>query len=680
MKFAALGPAMARHARNLWFLILLLATATAGITAACSSDSGSGAANGAGAGTSAGGGDGGDLFNEGGGLQTLRLDPTEAEILVDNGVSQPVQLTAFKDDEQVYPEKWAVDYGTIAAVDAQGLVTASGDKGGKVTVTATYQGATASATIDVFLKKTVNPEGFTPDEQSILRAATDPDASVTWAYPYDGTVWPQHLLAPELMWNGSGAADKFYYHFTGEFVDLEVFSTADPPSRYQITQPDWIAINESGAGTTGAVAVRVARLPTAAASATVVVDHEWKMARGSLKGTVYYWANNLGRIIRIKPGQDTPDDFLALSGAAQGGDCTACHTVSANGSTMLIGGDVSWNTYDLLADAPTFGLTTPKAVRNWAMPAVSPNGAWVVENNAPLPGPPGGADGLWDTATGMKLAGSGLDGVFLDTPAFSPSGHLLAYADHGGTHDLGVFQFDMATGVASAPKTLITAGADPNLAGICFPSLSPIVYKGEGAGKSYVVYHRGTYPGSLDTRTGPGHLYMASADEVGIEWRLEATNGDAYPFAAGDRDRGNNYEPTFAPQAAGGYIWVVFTSRRTYGNRLTGGSGAVKQLWVAAIDPFPEPGVDPSFPAFWVRGQDAGTLNMRGYWALDPCVQSGDTCSVDADCCDGRKCEDGTCGSAEECSEGGGECSIDADCCDPELSCIAGVCETQAPQ
>ena len=27
--------------------------------------------------------------------------------------------------------------------------------------------------------------------------------------------------------------------------------------------------------------------------------------------------------------------------------------------------------------------------------------------------------------------------------------------------------------------------------------------------------------------------------------RLRAVNGDDYPFAAGDRDRGYNYEPTF---------------------------------------------------------------------------------------------------------------------------------------
>ena len=41
-----------------------------------------------------------------------------------------------------------------------------------------------------------------------LQGATQPDASVVWTYPYDGTVWPRGLLPPILQWNG-GALDGF---------------------------------------------------------------------------------------------------------------------------------------------------------------------------------------------------------------------------------------------------------------------------------------------------------------------------------------------------------------------------------------------------------------------------------------------------------------------------------------
>jgi len=49
---------------------------------------------------------------------------------------------------------------------------------------------------------------------------------------------------------------------------------------------------------------------------------------------------------------------------------------------------------------------------------------------------------------------------------------------------------------------------------------------------------------------------------------------------------------------------VVFTSRRIYGNRLTGATIEVKRLWMMAIDENPQPGVDPSHPAILMPGQD----------------------------------------------------------------------------
>jgi len=664
-----------------WVSLLIVAMAVAGGAASCGGDSdNTSSGQGAAAAGSGVGGEGGGLFNTGGGgVTTLVLDPPEATIIVDNGSSTPVQFTATQNGDEIFPSSWSVDFGTIADVDGNGLVTATNTKGGEVTVHAENNGAYGEAKVYVIFKKTVNSDAIPQDVQDKLKMASGQDANTQWTYPYDGTVWPRGLKGPELMWNGGGQGDAYYAHFTAKYVDLEVFTYADPPSRYQLTQDDWIAINESGSGAGGEVDVHVARLPSGAASASVVIDHQWKMSKGNLRGTVYYWANNLGRVVRIKPGQDLPEDFLANAGV---NDCTACHTVSADGKTLVIGGDnTSTTTYDLLNDQTVLALgSVGKAVRNWAMPAVSPNGKYLVENNAPLPGPPGGSDGLWDATTGMKLAGSGLDGVLLDMPAFAPKGHKLVYVDNAAPHDLRVYDFDLPTGVASAPQLLVGAGGDPSLNAICFPSASPTVSKGEGQDYTYAVYHRGQYPNSLDTRYGPGDLYMASVSEPGTEWRLEAANGDGYPFAAGDRDRHVQYEPTFAPEAAGGYLWIVFTSRRTYGNRLTGASNQVKQLWVAAIDPFATPGEDPSHPAFWVPGQDQGTLNMRGYWALDPCIQAGDSCVTSSDCCDGAACENGLCGGEEVCAEIGDFCEGAGDCCDPNALCIAQECAFQAPQ
>lgn len=664
---------------SLVWTVAMLAVVVGGATVplACSAsnpDNGSSSSNGDPSSGSTSGG--GGLFDDDAGIGTLVVTPPEATILVTNGASTPVDLEATRAGVPV-SASWVADYASIANVDSEGLVTATNVKGGVVLVTASKDGSIGSSVVTVRLKKLLNPAGATPDQQTILQGATAPDPATQWTYPYDRTVFPKGLLAPELMWNGGNNDDLYYLHFVGEFVDFEVFTTAAAPSRFVLDQDSWKQLTESGKG--GPVKLTVARLTPGATEATVVVDHTWTIARGSLRGTVYYWANNLGRIVRIQPGADAPEDFLAAAGISDA--CSTCHTVSANGSTLVIGGDVSTSTFDLIQNTGALStLTVGKPVRNWAMPAVSRDGRVLVENNAALPGPPGGSDGMWDTYTGAKITGTGLDGVLLDMPAFGPAGTMLTFVTHDATRDLAVSAFDELSNAVSTPITLVPAGADPNLNCIAFPSMSPTIVDGELGERTSIVYHRGAYPGSLDTRTGPGSLYLASADQAGIEVRLAEANGDSYPFAAGDRDRAFNYEPTFAPVLSGGYAWVVFTSRRTYGNRLVGGPVDVKQLWVTAIDLAAEPGTDPSHPAFWVPGQDLGTLNMRGYWALNPCIASGESCQDSSECCNGN-CVNGVCDGPDpnECAENGDFCTTKADCCEPTAECNAGECG-QIPQ
>lgn len=640
----------------------------------CSSDDSKGGGGGTntGASTTVGGQGGNNCFGcEGGGtVGNLTIVPPTATIDVVDGVANAVDFNAEVGGSPVDPESWVVNLSSVADTNAAGLVTASGNLGGLVTLKATYGGQTATATVTVNLHKTINLGGLTQSEIDLLKTPTGgQDASVVWAYPYDKTVFPKGLSSPELMWNGSAPGDKYLVHLAGPFTDFDVFTTAEPPSRHPIDATLWTQLTESGTG--GTVDVKVNRLPAGAPAATTVIDHDWTVANGPLRGTVYYWANNLGRVMRIKPGAAAPDDFLAAAGVSD--NCSTCHAVSANGSTLVIGGDTSTSTFDLLSNTPVFSTTSVgKPVRNWAMPAVSPDGSTLIENNAQLPGPPGGSDGMWDSHTGQKLTGLGLDGVMLDMPAFAPNGSRIAYVDHA-SHQLGSYAWDPVTKIASNPVLLADPGADPSLNAIAFPSVSPDA--------EWIVYHRGTYPQSLDTRNGNGYLYLASSTQPGVEVRLANLNGDTYPFAAGDRDRPYNYEPTFAPLEAGGYAWVVFTSRRTYGNRLTGGKDAVKQLWVAAIDRDPTNGVDPSHPAFLLPGQDLSTLNMRGFWALDPCKPDGAMCSTGSECCN-QNCVDGVCEDPDPngCSQTGNACMVSADCCDAAAECVNGFCSEPPPQ
>jgi hypothetical protein len=547
--------------------------------------------------------------------------------------------------------------------------------GGQLKIYAEHEESEASAQVKIRFVQRIDTAGIDDATKKLLEGATTPDPNTVWTYPYDGTAFPKGLAAPEMMWNGSTSGDIYFAHFESDYLDYGIFFKASPPSRFKLSKEGWIAVSESSMGTP--TDVKLTRIASGSPNATRVADHDWIIARGRLRGTVYYWANNIGRVVRIQPGADQPDDFLAAAGH---NGCSACHTVSADGHTLIIGGDLATSNYDLVTDMQVLALgDVGKNVRNWAMPAVSPDGKYIVENNAQLPGPPGGSDGVFDAVSGQKIQNTGLEGVMLDYPAFGVEGTKLVYVEHN-QRDLYAYDFDMATAKVSAQKQLISSGGELNLDGIFFPNVSPTIKSGQQADSVYAVYHRGKYPNSKDTRNGPGELYMASATEAGVEWRLAAANGDGYPFAAGDRDRAYNYEPTFAPDTTGGYMWVVFTSRRTYGNRLVGGKAQVKQLWMTAVSLKPTKDKDPSYPAFWVPGQDPDTLNMRGYWALDPCIQQGNICTEDGECCDGQPCIDGLCGGPQECAEIGEFCNGASDCCDPTALCLDGICQPEAPK
>jgi len=155
-----------------------------------------------------------------------------------------------------------------------------------------------------------------------------------------------------------------------------------------------------------------------------------------------------------------------------------------------------------------------------------------------------------------------------------------------------------------------------------------------------------------------------------------------------------NYEPTVSPVPSGGYAWVVFTSRRLYGNIATvkpywsdpryvnlTATPTTKKLWVAAVNLGGTPGTDTSHPAFYLPAQELLAGNSRGYWVVDPCEQNGSTCATGDQCCGGY-CENMVCSAQPPaCSTLNDKCSADTDCCGVAQGpqCINGRCAQPAP-
>ncbi len=160
-----------------------------------------------------------------------------------------------------------------------------------------------------------------------------------------------------------------------------------------------------------------------------------------------------------------------------------------------------------------------------------------------------------------------------------------------------------------------------------------------------------------------------------------------------------NYRPSVLPVAAGGFHWVVFASRRMYGNiaaanpwdvepnmACTSGTPQPKKLWVAAVDSTYTPGVDPSHPAFYLPGQELEAGNSEAYWVNQQCAPVGASCEESDDCCQSpaaTQCRinlpvSGTptrsCQATSACVPTGGSCTVAGDCCGTGAVCLANVC------
>ena len=678
-------------------LVLLSALAAAAWPVACGSSASSGSFPGpddaaAGDGSTR---EGGSVLGDAGGESSLitsrallgvSVSPAQAAIESLNGqaVTQQFQLMGQYSDGTVSPvagASWSRDSPQVGAIGSgTGLYTASGTQGGTVNVTASFMGKTAAATLVVKLHLQRNPGNAPGSVQGSLEGASTVDPSVVWAYPYDVTVFPRGTGEAPLMWNGGGASDLYYVRLSSPTFELETFTTA-ATGRYDFAAADWASFVDS---TRGATKLEVARWN--GSTATVISDLQWTVAPASMRGTIYYWAINTGRVMRIQAGATAPDDFLGASVT-----CPSCHTVSANGQQLVMSegtwpNDTSFN-YDLQSSGNSYsGFSVTTGASEWSLAGVSPDGTTVVENFAPLRGPIGAQTGAFNAATGAAIPSTGLEGKPLGMPAFAPDGKLLAYVDPT-TNDLRALDWDPAAKKASGDRLIVSSATNAASPIIQFPTVSP--------DHQWIIYGRGTALGSLGV---PGDLYVASVAAPGAEIALAALNGTSYPFAAGARDLDLDYEPTFAPVAAGGYFWVVFHSRRTWGNALTGpafvaeGNG-VKQLWVAAFDQTPKPGKDPSHSAFYLPGQDMTTLNMRGYWALDPCKGNGAGCQSGVECCGGYCAGGGGAGdgglvcasSTNGCAQDGDKCGQSSDCCGATggaggVTCINGVCSVPPPQ
>lgn len=598
---------------------------------------------------------------------SIEIEPAHVLVEVrDDDVPEPVQYvaTGTTDSGEEVPLSgvWSFDRPDLATMK-DGTLTATGLAGGTGTVTFTTEQGEATTSASIKLTIVHDPEGVASELEEKFDDATLPDPALDLLYPYDGTVFPRGLTGPTMMWDGGLEGDIYRIRVHASTFDFTGYATVPPPSRYVLpTVPSdvWLQLTDS---VTGPVSVEVQRYD--GVHAYLPETRSWTLSTANLRGSIYYWEVNNGDVVRITPGDAAPETFLDK----EPGECVACHSVSRDGSTIVAsreGGYSPWSLYDATSGESLFATDQASGFqaispdgdfvvwRQWTDPSQTPTSMVlsVADGTAPLAylEPPGGTpvhpswspDGL-TVAFGVRTNGTGLD--------FTQSTLWLA-------------DVDVTTPGFSNLRQVV--GNDPTRPAIAYPTFSP--------DSQWIAFQRAT---QARTRGAAGELWLANTDGSAV-MLLDAANGVG---SVAEPQQHMSYEPTFSPVSSGGYFWLVFVSERTYGNQLVDQAVETrrKQLWVTAIDSTPQPGEDPSHPAFWLPGQELDNHNMRGNWALSPCKGLGAPCEAGYECCEGfciwdEEAQQNVCGEPQSCGQIGDACETDADCCDETVVCVGGFC------
>ncbi|MBX3185205.1 MAG: hypothetical protein KIT72_08255 [Polyangiaceae bacterium] len=567
-------------------------------------------------------------------------------------------------------------------------------------------------------------------------------------YPYDRTVFPRGILAPLLAWDWSlGDADAIQIELSTQSGSFQWKGTFGRPAildqtggafiRHPIPQDVWEAATNTADGASDQLALRLTIARGGQAYGPLTAS--FTVAPTRLSGVIYYnsYGTNLaknfggavggdgrfgGAVLSIRVGDSGPQ--LVAGGHGNTTQCRVCHSVAADGSRLVVqhGNDNSASSaYDL---APGGSTETPMGI-GAEFPGVSPDGSMAIAPSGqllPLPAAtaPLAATGLTDVSTNVG------------TPAFAPNGQRIVFnpmvsgSISNPTQKLIVMDFDPSTLSFSNLQEVADYSGSPEQVrpgwAAFLPDSEALVFHlqsqagGDGNGHGAMFTRRGSKAQLFWSRLGGASNvtpmnWLNGLDASGNSYlpRLSAPvsmscTGDGQQVGDVDADHGDdanlNYEPTVSPIPGAGYAWVVFTSRRMYGNVATippfcsdpRGVDLVthitpKKLWVAAVNLNATPGTDPSYPAFYLPGQELLAGNSRGFWVFDPCRPDGESCATGDQCCNGY-CQPNSSGElvcsneppGGQCSQVQERCTTAADCCDPTNRCVNGFCAQDGPK
>ena len=521
----------------------------------------------------------------------------------------------------------------------QAATFSSAPRGGDTSITATCSGTKGTTALHLILKGWILANGTPQNAPTLFQGATlatDPSKTPSIEYPLDKAVAPLNIPSVDSQWTVA-QNDLFHLTWTSKHMAIELYTLA---ADAQFDDPTWLNVAASASG--DAVTIDVEGLLQSApatkyASAPVTLT----MSKDTIDNTaIYWWASSQGNLITQTFGQTGAPSVVKSN-------CTSCHSVARSGSRIgysrCVGGDCGqiytgfmkydatnkvWNDtvnadnkalsgsyttfspvgYPFVDDKQSVALVATSACH---LTMVDPDTGAAVPSNVDVVsthqnGNPGRCGTMPDWAPDGKSV------VFASTPnagqwidVSNSAIAMMSYSYANSTHTFGE-----PTMIVPGPLTLASGTYD----NFFFPSFTP-----DG---SYVVFDaaRAAWR-NFTVAASPGER-LVMTNPTGA-WTTELVNLN------GNTDLDITW-PHWAPTNSTDYYWVVFSTERDYGHKLTKANTApacvangvqqCKQIWISAISKSTlaakSPPDDPSFAPMWMPGQDIGADNISPYWTL----------------------------------------------------------------
>lgn len=505
------------------------------------------------------------------------IDVSPAEITIttgpDGGDAYQFQATATFGDGTVQALEladWTLSNRSVGEIDETGFFTPSTTNGGVTWISARFDGVEGRSTVTVLYEDYQNDEGL---DISGFATAT-PNHYDFWLYPEDGVALPRNTPRMTFMWADMGA-QVYRMRFRSAVTNYVVYTAA---TSFSVDEETWENLVATNAG--GTLNVELAAM----VNGTLYQDDPIAITvnRMDTRGTIVYWSTNAQGFMQVPYG-DVASELLTVN---QNGHCMGCHVVSSQGTIAFSydGGNGALGLWNINTGADVIAYNSGP-VGNFK--AFSPDGALLLTTYA-------GALLLYDATNGAYL-GEVPVGRPVAQVDWSPDGARIALTlTWGHTYDWSMSGGEIAimdyygNGQFGAPTVIVANTPGYNY---YYPAFSP---DGE-----WIAFNRSTGDGYDDP---DAEVWVVHADGTAAPVPLTLANQTTGLY---------NSWPRWAPLPDDDVLWIAFSSRRAYGNVVSG----VPQLWVTGFDPArAQAGVDPSWAAFWLPNQDPAQGNHIPVW------------------------------------------------------------------